>query len=87
MLRRDTHDRPDVWYVLEDGSNLNEVARDLLDVALTVGLPFLDAVHDPAEAIAIIRSGGFGLNPDSPLARDLIHRALRPIESAGSSVT
>ncbi|MBU1587740.1 MAG: hypothetical protein KKH51_07310 [Actinobacteria bacterium] len=43
-------DRPDVWYVLEDGSNLDQVTKDALSVAVNQGIPFIDLVADPARA-------------------------------------
>jgi hypothetical protein len=30
VMRRDTHDRPDIWYVREDGANLAENVHDLV---------------------------------------------------------
>ncbi|HET7726100.1 MAG TPA: hypothetical protein VFK54_02130 [Candidatus Limnocylindrales bacterium] len=30
VFRRDRHDRPDIWYELDDGSNLDGVVLDLL---------------------------------------------------------
>lgn len=43
-------DRPDVWYVLEDGSNIDQVAEDALSAVVNQGLPFIDLVADPARA-------------------------------------
>jgi hypothetical protein len=43
-------DRPDVWYVLGDGSNLDLVVRDAHDRILEVGIPWLDRLSDLAEA-------------------------------------
>jgi hypothetical protein len=75
VLRRDTHDRPDVWFVKDDGSNLDEVMQDLLDVVSSVGLPLLDAFHDPAAVIAMAEGGQLVASPDSPAARDLVDQA------------
>ena len=75
VFRRDTHDRPAVWFVRDDGSNLDEVVRDLLHVVSTVGLPVLDAFHDPAAVIAMAEGGELNASPDSPAARNLIDQA------------
>ncbi len=53
VIRHDTHDRLDTWYVLEDGSNLDEVIEDLLRAIVDTGLPTLDRFHDPTEVIAM----------------------------------
>ena len=47
IFRTDVHDRRDVWFVLEDGSNLDLVIEDLVAVVSTVGLPMLSRFHDP----------------------------------------
>ena len=44
-------DRPDVWYVLEDGSNLDEVCADAVGTVLSEGLPFIERVGDVSAAI------------------------------------
>ena len=49
-------DRPDVWYVLPDGSNLDEVVDDARASLMAIGLPFIDSVSDPASAVAILRT-------------------------------
>lgn len=43
-------DRRDVWFVREDGSNLDEVANDARDVIATSGLRQLAAYRDPLYA-------------------------------------
>jgi hypothetical protein len=40
-------DRPDVWYVLPDGSNLDESVRDAAAVLVASGLPLLDRFAVP----------------------------------------
>lgn len=65
VLRRDVHDRADVWYVEADGSNLAENLKDLTSVVLAKGLDFLDAVHDPAALLGQLERGDIG-NRDSP---------------------
>jgi hypothetical protein len=74
VIRRDRHDRPDIWFVREDGSNLDEVVSDIRSAVLTVGLPLLDRIHDPCEALALIESGVF-VKPDSPIGLDLRRKA------------
>jgi len=44
-------DRPDVWLVLPDGSNVERAVLDAAERVLTEGLPWLDAVAQPNEAI------------------------------------
>jgi hypothetical protein len=65
VLRRDVHDRPDIWYVRDDGSNLDEDLRDATDVILSDGLAFLSTLHDPAGVMSMLESGAIG-NPESP---------------------
>lgn len=65
VLRRDVHDRPDVWYVREDGSNLDEDLRDLTEVVLSDGLAFLSRIHDPVGVLSLLERGDIG-NRDSP---------------------
>jgi hypothetical protein len=79
VLRRDTHDRPDVWFVKDDGSNLDEVIQDLLHVVTSVGLPLLDAFHDPAAVIEMAEGGELNASPDSYAARDLVDQARRAL--------
>lgn len=64
VLRSDVHDRPDIWYVLEDGSNLDAVVEDLERVVLSA-LPDLLALRDPCiAATRIERWDVFGLRPN-----------------------
>jgi hypothetical protein len=65
VLRRDVHDRPDIWYVREDGSNLDEDLRDLTTVVLSNGLAFLGTIHDPVGVLGLLERGDIG-NRDSP---------------------
>jgi hypothetical protein len=44
-------DRPDVWLMLPDGSNVDDAVRDAADRVFTEGLPWLDLVAEPREAI------------------------------------
>jgi hypothetical protein len=43
-------DRPDVWYVIADGSNLDEVVTDARDQIVAIGLPWLERLSDLTEA-------------------------------------
>jgi hypothetical protein len=43
-------DRPDVWLVLADGSNVDEVVRDARDRILADGMPWLERLSDLTEA-------------------------------------
>lgn len=45
VLRTDTHDRPDIWYVLPDGSNLEECLVDALAVIREHGLPWFESLR------------------------------------------
>ena len=63
VLRSNVHDRPDVWYVLEDGSNVDGVVADLLAAVLS-GIADLDGLRDPSVAKARLMNGDFS-NPDS----------------------
>ena len=44
-------DRPDLWLVLPDGSNLEAVVRDATERVIADGVPWLDRVADAREAI------------------------------------
>ncbi|HEX6230801.1 MAG TPA: hypothetical protein VF029_03735 [Actinomycetota bacterium] len=77
VMRADVHDRPDIWYVLDDGSNLREVLDDVLEVVRRVGLPALDGFHDPGAVIRSILDDELQMAPDSPAARALIEAAER----------
>jgi hypothetical protein len=39
-------DRPDIWFVVGDGSNVHDVVADASERLITVGLPWLDALDD-----------------------------------------
>jgi hypothetical protein len=43
-------DRPDVWFVLPDGSNLEAAVVDARDQILSVGIPWLERLSDLSEA-------------------------------------
>ena len=75
VLRRDTHDRADTWFVLADGSNLSENVSDLLGVVERDGLPLLERFHDPCAVAALAREGALHMTPDSLAGRDVIEAA------------
>jgi hypothetical protein len=54
-------DRPDIWYVLGDGSNLNLVVRDARERILEVGIPWLDrlsALREARRHFQVVESSG-----------------------------
>ena len=73
VLRTDVHERLDIWYVLEDGSNLEAVVTDLSKVVMSA-LPDLKLSRDPCGAATRLERGDYG-SPDSPRALDLIEAA------------
>ena len=75
VLRRDQHDRSDVWFVREDGSNMSEVANDLWAVTERVGLPALDRMHDPCQIEALISDRTVLISRDSLAGYELIEQA------------
>jgi Domain of unknown function (DUF4304) len=51
-------DRPDVWYVVDDGSNVDDVVADARDRILEIGLPWLERLSDLSEARRSFREDG-----------------------------
>ncbi len=51
------HDRADIWYMRDDGSNLEENLRDLTAVILSEGLDLIDQYHDPKRVLELIDDG------------------------------
>lgn len=49
-------DRTDVWYVLPDGSNIDEVVTDAVKAATDQGIPWIDRLIDPLDALEALRS-------------------------------
>ena len=49
-------DRADIWYVTEDGSNLDEAVEDAASCLLIQGIPFMDKMSDPAQAFEALRT-------------------------------
>jgi hypothetical protein len=77
VLRRDRHDRPDIWFVLEDGSNLGEVLEDLRNAVETVGLPMLDLFHDPCQVVGLLQDSTLYMQANSPAGIATIEAAQR----------
>ena len=71
LIDPEVHDRADIWYMRDDGSNVEENCRDITAVALDEGLAFLDRVHDPKQALALVDDGSLLTNPVSPRATEL----------------
>lgn len=59
----DGSDRADIWYVLEDGSNLDAVVEDAVAAVLVQGVPFIDRLDDPRQAMESLLHEE-GSNPD-----------------------
>jgi hypothetical protein len=70
VLRRDRHDRPDVWFVRDDGSNLADNVRDLTAVVSAIGLPLLERFHDPCTVRDMFEAGTVGISLDGRYALD-----------------
>ena len=80
--RSRTRDRPDVWFVTEDGRTLTECVADARECLEAQGLPFLDTFGQPRSAFESLRTERstdprFGLpgvkmpgNPDSSRWRE-----------------
>jgi hypothetical protein len=66
LVRSDIHDRPDVWFVLEDGSNLEDVVDDLLRAVTTDGRAFLERTHDAATVLKMVSGRELRPRPGSP---------------------
>lgn len=64
------HDRSDIWYMRDDGSNVEDNCRDITSVVLTQGLQLLDRIHDPSQALALMDDGTF-VPPTSPMASNV----------------
>ncbi len=64
------HDRADIWYMRDDGSNLEENLRDLTAVVLSDGLDLIDQFHDPSRVLGLIDDGTL-TDPTSPRAFEL----------------
>jgi hypothetical protein len=67
VFRGDIHDRPDIWYVLDDGSNLDEVLEDVTAVVTRTGVPTLDRFHDPSLVVQMILTHELPMSADRAL--------------------
>ena len=76
VLRRDVHDRKDIWFVREDGANLSECVADLLLVIERDGLPLLQLLQDPCAVAEIVRDEHLSIRPDSPAGRRVLQAAI-----------
>lgn len=74
VLRRDRHDRPDIWYVLDDGTNLHETITDVRAQCIEQAVPLLDRLQDPCQALAMIEQDRF-VKPDSPTGLQLRNKS------------
>lgn len=76
VLRTDVHDRPDIWFLLEDGTNLDHVLQDLTETVHTVGLPVMEKFHDPEQVVQMAATGDLHTGPGSPVAQQVTQAAL-----------
>jgi hypothetical protein len=67
LIDRSVHDQPDIWYMRDDGSNLEENIHDLTSVVISDGLDHIDRYRDPHRVIEMIDDGSF-IDPTSPRA-------------------
>jgi hypothetical protein len=49
VLRTETHDRSDTWFVLPDGSNLDECVEDALAAIEREGLPWFESLRERSD--------------------------------------
>lgn len=54
LTSRAVHDLPEVWYMRDDGSNLDDNLRDITSVVLTVGLELHDQWNDPRRVLEVL---------------------------------
>jgi len=76
VLRRDVHDRTDIWFIKEDGSNVDEVMDDLIAAIEGEGMAVLARFHDSNAVIKMVLAEELGARPNSPAANELIRGAL-----------
>lgn len=84
LVDRNVHDRPEIWYMRDDGSNIDENVRDLTRVVVSEGLDLLAGYHDPRRVIAMIDDGSF-LHPESSRAFYLRQEIVDYLASAAST--
>lgn len=75
VFRTDVHDRPDIWYVLADGTNLDQVLRDLTTAVLDSGVPILERFHDPEQVLEMAANGELHTGLGSPASQRVIQAA------------
>ena len=76
VVRTDVHDRPDIWFVLEDGTNLDQVLHDLTEVVRERGLAILERFHDAEEVVKMVGKGELHCAPGSPVSERVVQAAL-----------
>jgi hypothetical protein len=74
VIRKDRHDRPDIWFVRDDGTNLDEVIEDLRHVTERVAIPGLDRLHDPCQVIELVLDGTLA-DPESLAGWEILEAA------------
>ena len=84
VVRRDVHDRSDIWFVLEDGSNLDEVLQDLTATVVEVGLATLGRFNQPKLAIEMVLQGELTSGPESPIGQEVLKAARAELGGAYS---
>ena len=67
LTSRAVHDVPEIWYMRDDGSNLDENLLDMTAVVLTAGLGLLDEWREPERVLELLETDRL-LAPDSPHA-------------------
>ena len=50
VIRRDRHDRPEIWFVLDDGANLVAMVADALEAIRSEGLAWFETARQAAVA-------------------------------------
>jgi hypothetical protein len=85
LVNQAVHDVPNIWYMRDDGANLDENLQDLTNVVLTAGMDLLDQWHDPELVLDLIESGRL-LNAESPRAYYL-SESIRDYLAASSRFT
>jgi hypothetical protein len=84
VLRQDRHDRADVWFVRDDGSNLAENIGNLAEVLISTGLPMLEHFHDPCSVRDLFEAGSVGISLDARYDLDDATRDCPPRSSSGT---
>lgn len=79
LTSRAIHDLPEVWYMRDDGTNLDDNLRDMTSVVLTVGLDLLDQWNDPRRVLEQLeqKKRSAGESPQDFYLREAIQDYLR----------